>query len=50
MLKVSFNINNIQNTLQRHYHSGQTVLPLEKKYVRRQKWNQKESFLWIPSK
>ena len=30
MLKVSFNIKNIQNALQRHYHSGQTVLPLEK--------------------
>ena len=30
MLKVSFSIKNIQNTLQRHYRRGQTVLPLEK--------------------
>ena len=30
MLKVSFSINNIQNTLQRDYHRGQTILPLEK--------------------
>ena len=29
MLKVSFSINNIQNTRQRHYHRGQTVLSLE---------------------
>ena len=29
MLKVSFNINNIQNTLQRHYRRVQTVLRLE---------------------
>ena len=29
MLKVSFSIKNIQNTLQRHYHRGQTILPLE---------------------
>ena len=28
MLKVSFSINNIQNTLQRHYHRDQTVLHL----------------------
>ena len=30
MLKVSFSINNIQNTLQRDYRRGQTILPLEK--------------------
>ena len=29
MLKVSFNINNIQNTMQRHYRRVQTVLRLE---------------------
>ena len=29
MLKVSFSIKNIQNTLQGHYHEGQTILPLE---------------------
>ena len=29
MLKVSFSIENIQNTLQRHYRRGQTVLSLE---------------------
>ena len=29
MLKVSFSIKNIQNTLQGHYHRGQTILPLE---------------------
>ena len=29
MLKVSFSFNNIQNTLQRHYRRGQTVLSLE---------------------
>ena len=29
MLKVSFSINKIQNTLQRQYHRGQTVLPLK---------------------
>ena len=28
MLKVSFSINNIQNTLQRHYRRDQTVLHL----------------------
>ena len=29
MLKVSFNINNIQNAMQRHYRRVQTVLRLE---------------------
>ena len=29
MLKVSFNINNIQNAMQRHYRRVQTVLHLE---------------------
>ena len=29
MLKLSFNIKNIQNLLQRHYCSGQTVLSFE---------------------
>ena len=29
MLKVSFNINNIQNAMQRHYCRVQTVLRLE---------------------
>ena len=29
MLKVSFSINNIQNTLQRQYRRGQTILSLE---------------------
>ena len=29
MLKVSFRINHIQNTLQRHCHRGQTILVLE---------------------
>ena len=29
MFKISFSINNIQNTLQRHYCRGQTVLSLE---------------------
>ena len=29
MLKVSFRINHIQNTLQRHYHRVQTILVLE---------------------
>ena len=29
MLKISFSINNIQNTLQGHYRKGQIVLSLE---------------------
>ena len=29
MFKISFSINNIQNTLRRHYRRGQTVLSLE---------------------
>ena len=29
MFKISFSISNIQNTLQRHYRRGQTVLSLE---------------------
>ena len=33
MLKVSFSINNIQNTLQRHYRRGHTILSLEENVV-----------------
>ena len=29
MFKISFSISNIQNTLQRHYRRGKTVLSLE---------------------
>ena len=49
MLKVSFNINKIQNTLQRDYCRGQTILPLEQNELV-DRWNQKESFLWKSSK
>ena len=45
MLKVSFSINQIQNTLQRDYCRGQTIWPLEQN-VLVDRWNQKESFLW----
>ena len=45
MLKVSFSINNIQNTLQRDYRRGQSVLPLEQNVlVDRDEIKKKENY------
>ena len=33
MLKLSFNIKNIQNHLQRHYCRGETTLPFEQNLI-----------------
>ena len=33
MLKLSFNVKNIQNLLQRHYCRGQTVLSFEQNLI-----------------
>ena len=42
MLKISFSFNNIQNTLQRHYGRGQTVLSLEQNALE-DRWNEKDN-------
>ena len=42
MLKLSFNVKNIQNSLQRHYCRGQIIL-FWIKFYRRHRWNQKQS-------
>ena len=42
MLKISFSFNNIQNTLQRHYRRGQTVLSLEQNALE-DRWNEKDN-------
>ena len=45
MLKVSFSINNIQNTPQRDYRRGQSVLPLEQNVlVDRDEIKKKENY------
>ena len=44
MLKVSFSINNIQNTLQRQYHRGQTVLSLEQNVLEERDEIKKKAF------
>ena len=33
MLDLSFNINNIKKSLQRHYHCDQTILPFEQNLI-----------------
>ena len=44
MLKTNFSVNNIQNTLQRHYCRNQTLFPLEQNVLEDEdRWNQKES-------
>ena len=44
MLKVSFSINNIQNTLQRQYRRGQIVLSLEQNVLEERDKIKKKAF------
>ena len=49
MLKLSFNIKNIQNPIQRHYYGGQTVLSFEQNLIEDTD-EIKEKVSWKPSK